>query len=144
MALRERFDDEEWLLLSCAPLRAWAVTAFADGTMATSELAVLDRVKERAAGAPSELAREVLPSISNELLRTCRDQGLDHVEGLRRVREILDRKVDPGEAERFKRLLVEIAWATANAEGELTAQGDRMTPTEFAALGPLFAALGLD
>lgn len=120
MAGKEAFTSEEWRTLQFAPYWAFQLVSHADGTIEDEESGKLVDILFDKPETPSELAKEVLKSITDDLDGVAKKYSGDErkpLDGFAEVASILEGKVSAEEAKDFKDALMDVSRKIAQAEG---------------------------
>jgi len=145
MSLRSQFTDSEWVELEKAPVRAFIMTAAADGKIDKKEAAAFAKELAETHLYKDELAREVFGSLTSHLatvLPDCASSPEDVVDGLRSAGRILDSKC-PQHADGFKGSVLTICKNVAAASGGGIFGGDKISDNETIGIVLIAEALGL-
>lgn len=159
MTSRQEFTEEEWARLRRAPLIAGLAISIADPG-GPIEIAKETMASMRAASAPPS-QEELLVAVSQDLMRLAQEKqnpmgdfkvdkgvlaGQQILDELRGVNEILEAKATAEEAEAFRRWMIAVAQAAANAakEGGFMGFGaEQVSQGERTMLEQLSGALGV-
>ncbi len=132
MAMRSLFTAREWETLQFAPLWIFTMVAGADRKLEKGEVAALARELGEAHLYRNSLAREVFASVAEgfrQVWPAFQADPRDVLAGLQDVVAAL-RKIDPSEAEGFKRALIFLGIKIAEAGGKKGIFGKKKTPKE--------------
>ena len=149
MTRKADFNAEEWSTLVEGPLLAGmrVVTAARGGTIRESLAMGQTYAQARRQQGQSELLDDLVsspPSMDPERLRAAGDIGRMSTERLRQAVSLLEQKASPDEVEAYKRFVVGLAEAAANAHREggfLGVGGEQVSDSERTALDEIRAAL---
>jgi len=152
MTKKAEFNAEEWSTIAEAPLLAGmrVIAASRGGTIRESMAMGQTYAQARRQHGESELLDELVaapPSVDPERVRAAGDIGRATSERLRDALQLLEGKATPEEIDAYKRFVLAVAEAAANAHKEggfLGVGGKRVSDEERAALDELAATLQLD
>ena len=149
MTRKADFNAEEWSTLVEGPLLAGmrVVTAARGGTIRESLAMGQTYAQARRQQGQSELLDDLVsspPSMDPERLRAAGDIGRMSTERLRQAVSLLEQKASSDEVDAYKRFVVGVADAAANAHrgwGCMCGGGQQVSDSERAALDEISAAL---
>jgi hypothetical protein len=152
MTTKAAFNAEEWSTIAEGPVLAGmrVITASRGGTIRESLAMGQTYAKARQGHGDSELLDELVatpPSVDPERARAAGDIGRASSERLREALQILEGKATPEEVDAYKRFVLAVAEAAANAHkegGVLGVGGKQVSDEEQAALDELAATLQLE
>jgi hypothetical protein len=152
MTKKADFNAEEWSIVAEGPLLAGmrVVTASGGGKIRESLAMAKTYAKAREQHGESELLDALVatpPSVDAERARESGDLVRASSERLTQALEILGAKATPDEIEAYKRFVLTMGEAAANAHKEggfLGAGGKRVSDEEQAALDDIAATMGID
>jgi len=149
MTKKADFNADEWSTVVTAPMLAGmrVVTAARGGTIRESLAMGQTYAKARQEHGESELLDEIVsspPAIDPGQLKSAGDIGTVSAERLRQAVGLLDQKATPDEVEAYKRFVLGVAEAAANAHregGVMGIGGKQVSETEQTALDEIAATL---
>ena len=149
MTTKADFNAEEWSTVVEGPVLAGmrVIAAGRGGTFRESMAMGKTYAHARQQHGESELLDEIVaapPSVDPQQLGSADDIGRVTTERLREAVAILERKASPEEAEAYKRFVVTLAQAAAQAHkegGVLGIGGEKVSDAERAALDEIAATL---
>ncbi len=152
MTKKADFNADEWSTLVEGPLLAGmrVITAARGGTIRESLALGQTYAKARQQHGQSELLDDLVaapPAMEPDRVRSAGDIGAVTTERLREAVQLLEQKASPEEVEAYKRFVLTLAEAAANAHREggfLGVGGKQVSDTEQAALDEIAATLQLD
>ena len=151
MTKKADFNADEWSTLVEGPLLAGmrVVTAARGGTIRESLALGQTYAKARQQHGQSELLDDLVaapPAMEPDRLRSAGDIGAVTGERLREALQLLEQKASPDEVEAYKRFVLTLAEAAANAHREggfMGVGGKQVSDSEQAALDEIAATLQL-
>jgi len=119
MDTRELFTEEEWRLLTFAPLWVFCAVASADAAIDEEEMAALAREVAEAEEYAEPLVRDVFRDLRSDdaVLRAYREDERETDQGLAEVADLLARKAPAASADAFKQALLYVGRRVAQATG---------------------------
>ncbi len=152
MTKKADFNADEWSTVVEGPLLAGmrVITAARGGTIRESLAMGQTYAKARQQQGESELLDELVsapPSLDPNAVRSAGDIGRASSERLRAALQLLEQKASPDEVEAYKRFVLSLAEAAANAHKEggfMGVGGKQVSDEEQVALDEIAATLELD
>jgi hypothetical protein len=151
MTKKADFNADEWSTVAEGPLLAGmrVITADRGGTIRESLAMGQTYAKARQQAGESELLDDLVaapPSIDPERARAAGDIGRAASERLREALQLLEQKASPEEVEAYRRFVMSVAEAAANAHKEggfMGVGGKQVSDAEQTALDELASTLQL-
>ena len=149
MTKKADFNAEEWSTVVEAPLLAgmWVIAAERGGTLRESVALGKTYAQARQQHGASELLDEVVaspPSVDAQNLRAAGDINTLSTQRLREAARLVEQKASAEEAEAYRRFVLSVAQAAADAHKEggfLGVGGQPVSPAEQAALDEIASTL---
>ena len=151
MTKKADFNAEEWSAVVEGPLLAGlrVISAARGGTIRESLALGQTYAKAREQHGDSELLDELVaapPAVDRDRLRSAGDVGAASTDRLREALRLLEQKASAEEVDAYKRFVVTVAEAAANAHREggfMGVGGQQVSESEQAALNEIRATLQL-
>jgi len=115
------FTNKEWKIMQFSIFWVFNTVAKADGKIDKKELDALSQLMKNSSAILNKLARDIISTIEIDFQKIKDEFDNDNreiIDGLREVSDLLNTKVSPEIAVKFKKALIAIGFYIANASGK--------------------------